>query len=92
MEDDQVYVSTEKTEGAEPALAKPVFLIEHEGKLYLTRAVWEYHAGDDASDAVKVGVGQMREIFESHADSSVKAAALPPQKLAASSFEVSKPK
>ncbi|WP_293970493.1 hypothetical protein [Sphingomonas sp.] len=91
MDDLHVYVSSEKTEGAEPALAKPVFLIEHEGKLYLTKAVWEYHAGDDASDAVKVGVGQMRELFESHVDPSLKAAAVPPQKLEASSFEVSRP-
>ncbi|QJU59078.1 hypothetical protein HL653_16090 [Sphingomonas sp. AP4-R1] len=92
MADDLVYVSSQQTEGAEPALAKPVFLIEHEGKLYLTRAVWEYHAGDDATDAVKVGVGQMRELFDQHADAGVKAAALPPQQHVASSFELSGPK
>jgi hypothetical protein len=92
MEDNKVYVSPNQTEGAEPALAKPAFLIEHEGKLYLTRAVWEYHAGDDASDAVKVGVGQMRELFDTHVDGNVKAAALPPQQLGASSLEVSRPK
>lgn len=92
MADDLVYVSSQQTEGAEPALAKPVFLIEHEGKLYLTRAVWEYHAGDDATDAVKVGVSQIRDLFDQHADGSVKVAALPPQQLVASSFEVSGPK
>jgi hypothetical protein len=92
MANDLVYVSSQQTEGAEPALAKPVFLVEYEGKLYLTRAVWEYHAGDDATEAVKVGVGQMRDLFDEHADASMKVAALPPQQHVASSFEVSGPK
>ncbi len=40
---DTVYVST----GAQPALGEPQFLIEHEGKLYLTLAVLAYEGKDD---------------------------------------------
>ena len=94
MDEKLVYISHEPSEGAEPALAEPVFIVEHEGKLYVTRAVWEYHAGDDATDAVKKGVDQVRELFETHAAAAptpprVAAVPLPPQQL--QMFELSKP-
>ena len=90
MDDNLVYVSQQPSEGAEPALAAPVFVIEHEGKLYVTRAVWEYHAGDDATDAVQAGVGQVRELLEKHA-SPAKVAAIPLPPHEVQLFELSKP-
>ena len=48
------------------ALSEPVFLIEQNGKLYLTLAVWEYDdTNQDAlSDAQCDGVKGIRELHE----------------------------
>lgn len=91
MEEDLVYVSQQNTPGSEPALAAPVFVIEHQGKLYLTRAIWEYAESPDASDTVKDGVAQMRALFEANVSPDIRTAAIPPLPPTVI-FELSSPK
>jgi hypothetical protein len=76
-EENVVYVSKEPVDGATPALAEPRFVIEMEGKYYLTLAVWEYDKEVAAESKDETLIAGCRDISESFDKSTHPLAAAP---------------